>query len=261
LKISSFNLSTYWSRLQFNPITYLFNFLVIVMAMLAFSANSNGVLAARTTHQPQPVAVDTEPPTVTITSPITGQSFFAGATNLILFRSTDNVGVVSQNIFFSTDGINFITIIKKLDGNITSFNVMFPMNTTSTAVLRVEAVDAAGNTGFALVNNLLLMADLQPPTVNVLSPEANIKLIGKKIFTISFRSADNVAIASHEIHIALDGKNFTPFITGIESDAQFYEAQVPNIKAKAAIIRVIAIDTAGNIGMADSAAFRIKRVK
>jgi hypothetical protein len=258
LKLFPFNLGTNRTKPQFNPITCLFNLLMIVTSMLIFSANSNGVLAAL---QPQPVAADTEPPTVTITSPITNQSFFAGAMTLALFRSSDNVGVVSQNVLISTDGINFIAIFRGLDGRITSLDFMLPNITSLNVVLRVEALDAAGNTGFALVNNLSLLADMQPPTVTIIAPQANMKLKGNTMFTIIFRSADNVSIASHEIRIALDGADFTPFISGIEGEAQSHVVQVPNIKAKAALIRVIAIDTAGNIGMADSGAFKIKRVK
>lgn len=257
MKVYLFSLNTYWLRLRFNPIAYLFNFFLIVLIVLIFSFNNT--LAA--THQPQPVSDDTESPTVIITSPTTGQSFFAGAIARIKFRSTDNVGVVSQNIFISTDGINFMPIFTGLDGDITLIDFMLPMTTSTNAILRVEALDAAGNMGFALVPNFLLLADTLPPIVKVIAPQANVELKGNSMFTIIFSSSDNVGVARHDILIALDGKNFTPLISGIEGDAQAFTVQVPNIKAKSALIRVIATDEAGNVGKADSEAFAIKRVK
>ncbi len=221
--------------------------------------NSSGVLA-KTIHQPQSVS-DTEPPIVVISSPSSGQSFNAGAMTTIIFHATDNIAVVSQNILFSIDGVNFTSIFNGLDKSTTSIDITLPMITTVNGVLRVEAIDAAGNIGFALVKNLLLLPDTQPPIVTIIAPQMDTKLKGNTTFTIIFSSSDNVGIASHEILIAIDGKNFTPFIRGIDGEERSAMVQVPNVKAKAALIRVITTDTAGNTGMADSGAFRIKAVK
>src|SRR5690349_5347912 len=108
--------------------------------MLTFSATGRGVLAAGPFHQPRPTAADTVPPTVTISSPTSGQSLFAGATVTVNFLATDNISVVSQNILFTTDGINFTPIIIGLDANVLSIDFMLPTITTDNAVLRVEAV-------------------------------------------------------------------------------------------------------------------------
>lgn len=258
LKLPSFNLNKV-TRQQFSLITKLFNCLTIVIIVLNCLTNCNDVLAAKAVYQPQSVA-DTEAPNVVITSPTTNQSFGAGAMITILFRSTDNVAVISQNILISIDGTNFISLSKGLEGSITSLDTMFPRVATAKGVLRVEAFDAAGNVGFTLVN-FSLLPDTQSPVVAVIAPQAGVKLKGNTMFTVIFSSLDNVGTISHEIRIALDGKNFTPFVNGIEGEERSAIIHVPNVKAKRVLIRIISTDFAGNIGMADSEAFSIKRSK
>lgn len=84
LKLSLFNLNIYWLRLEFNPIAYMFSFLLVVVTVLTFPTNSNVTLAAIASHRPQPIVDDTEPATVIITSPTASQSFFVGATQRLL---------------------------------------------------------------------------------------------------------------------------------------------------------------------------------
>jgi YD repeat-containing protein len=91
-------------------------------------------------------------PTVVVTGPNQGDFFAKGATLPITWNSSDNVGVISQEVAVSSDGgITFPTIIASgLASNIQSFNWSIPIS-FSTALfghIRVTASDAAGNRGY-----------------------------------------------------------------------------------------------------------------
>lgn len=258
MKLPTFKLTIRPIGLKCSLVIKRSNLFIILLLVFIFSGN-NKTLLAKELNQPQ--SPDTEPPVVTITSPSTNENLNAGSMITILFRSTDNVGVIAQNVLISTDGLNFTTISNGLDGNITSLDIKLPMVATTNGTLRIEAIDAAGNVGFTLVRNITLIPDTEAPKVTIVAPQPGTKLKGNSMFTIVFNASDNVGFTSHTILIALDGKTFKGFISGIEGDERSALIQVPNIKAKTVLLRVISVDTAGNIGMADSGVFSIKRTK
>ncbi|MBI4854539.1 MAG: Ig-like domain-containing protein [Acidobacteria bacterium] len=206
---------------------------------------------------------DTMPPTVSITAPKSGDSLNGNSMATISFSATDNVGVMSVNIAFSADGNNFNTpLANGLPGSANSFNFRVPAISSTTAAIRVEAVDAAGNRGNSVVNQLKVVTDTTAPTVMVTSPSASTKKInGNTQFNVTFTSSDNVAVASHDIQIALDGTNFTTLASGLPGTATSAMVTIPNMKTKASIIRVIARDAAGNMGSGNSTPFKIKPKK
>jgi YD repeat-containing protein len=91
-------------------------------------------------------------PIVTVTSPITGSFLTKGSSVPITWSSSDNIGVTSQEIRFSTDGgITFPTVIATgLASNVNSFNWSIPGNFSTAGLgrIRVIARDAAGNAGY-----------------------------------------------------------------------------------------------------------------
>jgi hypothetical protein len=225
-------------------------FTIILLSALLF-----GVLSPAASAQ----QADTESPEVVISSPSSGQSLPGGTMSMINFSAMDNVGVSRQNILFSPDGVNFLPIASNIDGQTKLFIFLLPRINSTTAAFRVEAFDVAGNMGIAIVSNLSIVSDTVAPIVEILATPAKLK--GNKMYGVSFRSRDDFEIISHELQISFDGQPFTSLVRGVEGDSQLVDIVVPNIKARAAIFRVIARDAAGNIGMGDSTAFKIKRSK
>jgi YD repeat-containing protein len=94
---------------------------------------------------------DTQPPTVTLLAPTGGEVLGGGTAYLIQWQSDDNVGVTGHTIALSTDGGQTFpaTIASGIGGNTQSYLWQVPPNIapTRTAVVRVTATDAAGNTG------------------------------------------------------------------------------------------------------------------
>lgn len=205
--------------------------------------------------------VDNTAPTVMISSPQSGAMLNGGSMATVNFTSTDNVAVSSHNILFAADGTNFsTTLVSGLPGVATSFTFRVPTVSSTTAALRVEAVDSSGNRGNATVGQLTVVTDTQAPTVTVTSPNAqNKKLNGNSQFNVTFTSQDNTGVASHEIQITLDGTNFMTLASGLPGTATSAMVTIPNMKTKkTSAIRVIARDAAGNMGAGTSPAFKIK---
>lgn len=90
---------------------------------------------------------DTVPPSVTVISPNGGENWAAFSVQAILWNATDNVGVTSIDIFYSSNGIggpyNSISSGEANDG-IYLWNI--PGDTTDIAFIKIIAHDAASNT-------------------------------------------------------------------------------------------------------------------
>ncbi|MBI3949103.1 MAG: PKD domain-containing protein [Acidobacteria bacterium] len=204
---------------------------------------------------------DTQPPTVTIQAPVPGQVIAAGSTFLIRWISTDNVGVVSQDILFSSDGINFnSTIASGLSASATQFNWSVPTSfITTSGRIRIIARDAAGNAGQGEVGPITIR-DAQPPTVTIQAPAGGETIPAGSTFLIRWISSDNVGVVSHDILLAVDGFNFnTTIASGLSGATQQFNWSVPpTLSASSARIRVIARDGSGNAGQGDSSSFMIR---
>ncbi|MEW6735731.1 MAG: hypothetical protein AB1489_30850 [Acidobacteriota bacterium] len=210
-------------------------------------------------------APDTQPPTVTITSPTPGQTLNSGAMANVNFTSSDNVGVLTHNILLSPDGTNFsIPLAIGLPGNQQSFQFSVPTLNTTVAAIRVQAFDAVGNMGMATIGPLTIRNDTQNPTIRVISPNGKEKLKGGKMFNVQFMSSDDIGVVSHDIQISVDnGANFTTLANGIAGNVQSFMVTIPKVKGnqgKKSLIKVIARDAAGNSGQdVSDAPFKIKK--
>jgi subtilase family serine protease len=93
---------------------------------------------------------DQNAPRVTVQSPNGNETVTAGATLTIKWTSTDNISVVTQDIFLSTDGGDTFNqvITSGLAGNVNSFAWNVPAGLSNgTARIQVVARDAQGNVG------------------------------------------------------------------------------------------------------------------
>ncbi len=209
-----------------------------------------------------PGSNDKTAPTVKILSPTTGDKLPSNSSFTITFSSSDDTGVVSHNILLSVDGTTFNPLATGLAGNVTSFKFTVPNMASTSAAIRVQALDAAGNIGSATVDKLIIETDTIAPTVIVTSPKDGDKLKGNTMFTITYKSSDDRGVVSHEFLFSPDnGKNFVSFAQGIPGNVQSITIPVPNMKIKQGLIKIIARDAAGNQGEGFSGVFKIKPSK
>ncbi|RMG52994.1 MAG: PKD domain-containing protein, partial [Acidobacteria bacterium] len=205
--------------------------------------------------------VDTEPPTVTLQRPIGGETIPTGSRFTIRWISSDNVAVVSHELWLAPDGVHFDTpIATNLSGFAQSFDWSVPSNLVSNqARLRVIARDAAGNVGQA-ESGPFAIRDGQPPHVAIQSPRGGEVIPAGSSFLIRWTSSDNVGVVSHDILLALDGFNFNSTIAvGLPGSVHQFNWSIPiTMASTSARIRIIARDAAGNIGQSDSGPFTIR---
>jgi YD repeat-containing protein len=103
---------------------------------------------------------DTEAPVITLVRPTGGEVLPGGTTFRIQWQSDDNVGVAAHDIALSTDGgKTFADPFANLGGNLQAYDWNLPADIAPnrTAVLRVTATDAAGNTQSASSDLLTLI--------------------------------------------------------------------------------------------------------
>jgi hypothetical protein len=101
-----------------------------------------------------------------VTSPNGGENWAAGTVHAITWTATDNVGVTSIDLLYSTSGASgpFTAIATGLS-NTGSYNWTVPNTPTSNAYVEVVAHDAAGNTGSDVSNGAFTIS----PPVTTLS--------------------------------------------------------------------------------------------
>jgi pimeloyl-ACP methyl ester carboxylesterase len=193
--------------------------------------------------------VDATAPAVTVRSPNGGELIGAGIFS-IQWSTSDNIGVVSQDIVLSTDGgTSYSTMIaSNLAGQVSSLNWMVPgMLATTQARIRVIARDAAGNIGQD-DSNANFTIDSIPPSVRVESPNGGESVSADTTISIRWTSSDNLGLSRHNVLFSSDGgRSFTTVAQGLGADVRSFDWRVPvNLATTQGRIRVIAFDMAGN---------------
>ena len=98
-------------------------------------------------------APDTTAPTVTVTAPNGGENWLVATTHAITWTATDNVGVTTVDIYYSTSGAGgTFTAIATGVSNSGSYNWTVPNAPSTNAFVKVVAHDGAGNSGQDLSN-------------------------------------------------------------------------------------------------------------
>jgi hypothetical protein len=182
--------------------------------------------------------VDTTPPSVNLTAPVSGS--VVSGTAKVAATATDNVGVT--RIEFYVDNA------LKQSGTGTTYAWDTSSYTNASHTLQVRAYDAAGNVGSSAATTVTVSnstpattsPDTTPPAVSITSPTNGARVKGS--VTISAKASDNIGVASIELY--LDGKLY--------ASAQSYNISVgwntnpKHVGYGTHIIKAIAKDAAGN---------------
>src|SRR5207244_320363 len=152
----------------------------------------------RTTSAAVTVTVfnDTTPPTVSITSPVSGAT--VGGTTSVTASASDNVGIVG--VQFLLDGANL-----GAEDTTAPYSVSWnkTRRTTGRQTLPAVARDAAGNRTTSAAVTVTVFNDTTPPTVSITSPVSGATVGGTTSVTAS--ASDNVGVVG--VQFLLDGAN------------------------------------------------------
>jgi hypothetical protein len=212
-------------------------------------------------------APDSIPPSVTVTAPNGGESWTAGTTQNITWTATDNLGVTSVDLYYSTTGSGgTFTVIATGLANTGSYAWKVPNTASTNAFVKAVAHDAAGNTGTDLSDaafTIIGVADTTPPSVTVTAPNGGQSWTAGTTHNITWTATDNVGVTSIDLYYSTTGSSgsFTAIATGIANTGS-YAWKVPNISTSNAFVKVVAHDAAGNTGVdLSNSAFRIKSAR
>jgi hypothetical protein len=98
-------------------------------------------------HLTPSAPVETTTPAVTVTSPNGGENFQAETTQLVTWSATDASGILYVNIDLSDDGGATFKPVAVREPNDGTFNWFVPNLPGNQSIIRVAAIDSAGNRG------------------------------------------------------------------------------------------------------------------
>ncbi len=238
------------------------------VVVAAFTSHSSGLVQLSTYGRgvyELNSAPDTQAPTVEVTAPAGGETLEGGSLFTINWTSNDNFSVTRHDLQLSTDGGQTfaLTIASGLAGNARSFNWTVPNIDVPQAVVRVNALDGSNNTGSDSSNVFAIKAstDRTPPTVTITTPKGGEELLVGSSLTLEWSVQDASEIVRQSIALSTDGGATFPLTIaeGLAGNAGSFTWQIPDITTDLAVIRVSAVDQAGNTGSDESPQFRIVR--
>jgi beta-lactamase superfamily II metal-dependent hydrolase len=204
--------------------------------------------------EPQP---DSTSPVVTVVAPDGGEEWAVSSQHDISWSATDEAGVASFAIDYSTDnGAHWLQIQSQTNGNPQSYLWSVPSTPSVNCLTRVKAWDAAGNMGSDLSNSvfsIIVGSDTLAPFVNVSSPNGGENWFEGTTHSITWTAGDNVGITSFKLEYTTDAGagwiQIQDWIAGNPGSAGWV---VPNTASAQCRVRVSCRDAALNIGMDSS---------
>ncbi|MBI5836794.1 MAG: T9SS type A sorting domain-containing protein, partial [Candidatus Eisenbacteria bacterium] len=203
---------------------------------------------------------DQAPPSASLTAPAGGETWAVGSGQNITWTATDNVGVTSVDLAYSTDGgATYAHPIGTGIANSGSYAWTVPATPSTTARVRVTAHDAASNSASASSAADFAIADQSAPAVAVASPVGGEAWYEGSAHNINWTATDDVGVASVSLDYSRHGAGgpWIPVASGLANTGS-YPWTLPGPATDSAFVRVRALDAASNTGTAQSdSAFHI----
>ncbi|HKS40270.1 MAG TPA: S8 family serine peptidase [Blastocatellia bacterium] len=194
------------------------------------------------------------PPTVNLTFPQGGERLTVGNVVRILWNASDDKGIQSQRVDFSTDGSTYNTI-GAVDGKARSFDWRIPSVPTPFGRIKITALDgvnlpvsSVNLQAFEVING---PPDNLPPQVLLVSPNTKTVIGGGQSLRINWKETDNVGVIQRVIELSADGgdtyQQIISLVAPSSGENQVYDWLVPiDMFSEKARVRVTVYDGAGN---------------
>lgn len=199
------------------------------------------------------ILYDATAPAVTVTSPNGGESWLGGSTRNITWTATDaNLGDTPITLDYSLNGgVNWDTIEANV-ANTGLYSWVVPNLGSSNCLIRVTAVDLAGNSGSDDSNSeFTITSDTIAPAVTVNSPNGGENWQGGSTQTITWTATDDKTPPGNLlVNLCYSPNGGTDWvdIAVIESSSGAYSWTVPEINSSQCLVAVEVSDTSGNVG-------------
>ena len=196
------------------------------------------------------------PPSVSLSFPVGGETLVNQHLEQIQWTASDDNGITSQRIDFSSDGGQTYTPLATVDGSTQSLLWQVPAIPTTTAKIRITALDGVNlPVSVASPGDFTIIVgppDTTPPTVALDIPPDTTVLGGGNMFQISWSESDPVGVVKRVLDYSTDGGNNYTQITTIAgpptlTQQQSYQWFVPaDASTTQGVLRLTVTDSAGN---------------
>jgi len=193
---------------------------------------------------------DVTPPTVAVGAPAGGEILYVGSEEEIQWVATDNLGIDSVSIYYSTDGgTTFPYTIAAGEANDSSYTWVVPDTPSENCVVKVVAYDWCDNSNYDVTDTSfrIRIVDVTPPVAAVVAPNGGEVLYVSDEAEIEWVATDNVAVDSVNIYCSTDGGATFPYtIAAGEPNDSSYVWVVPNTPSENCVVKVVAYDSSVN---------------
>lgn len=204
------------------------------------------------------VANDTQAPAIKVNTPNGGETLKAGASYNITWTATDNVGVVSRAIYYTST--NTGTAWTKIDSaatNTGTFAWTVPNVSSKTCKVRILAYDAARNVASDMSDTLFFI-DAQAPKVSVTAPAVGETIKQGSVYAIKWTATDDISVTSRAIYYSTNNGTTWTKVDSAATNTGTFNWTVPNVTSANCLIRIDAYDPVRNKGTAQSGQFKIE---
>jgi|GEM_PF-4117865 len=205
---------------------------------------------------------DTIAPIVHVDSPNDGgEVWIVGRTQQIRWASSDNGGIASIDLAYSTNGGNSWTGIVSGETNDGSYSWVIPTTPSSSCLVKVTARDAAGNTASDTSDAYFEIRHLQiPPTVTLSAPAGGAIWDASTSQTIRWTTTSAIGIDYVDLEYSSDNGITWQTIATHEVDDSSYTWQVPRTPSTTCLMRVHAYEGEQKVIAVSGAPFTIRGV-
>ncbi|MBI5837890.1 MAG: hypothetical protein HZB25_11635, partial [Candidatus Eisenbacteria bacterium] len=193
-------------------------------------------------------------PTVSVTSPVGGETWAMGSSHNITWTASSGAAITGVDLAYSTDGgATYPNVIATGLANSGSYAWTVPSVATSTARVRATAHDANSQSGSGSSPADFTIADQSAPSVSISSPLGGEVWGMASSHNITWTATDNVGVVAVDLAYSTDGGSTYPNViaTGLANSGS-YAWTVPSIASTTLRVRVTAADAAANSASAAS---------
>lgn len=196
---------------------------------------------------------DAEAPQVTVHYPNGGEIFYVDDIETIRWSASDNIGIDSVALQYSTNNGSTWSFIASPAPQDTSYDWTVPAVHSTECLVRARVFDAGSNMNEDESDSVFSIIDNEAPQVTVLVPNGGEIWYCDTTYTIEWQSQDNVGIDSLDIHLSFDGGVTYPLlIAHINGNDSTYDWTVPDTTSETCLVRVTCYDVAGLVTVDES---------
>ncbi|MGB2981814.1 MAG: hypothetical protein WBC77_11275, partial [Candidatus Zixiibacteriota bacterium] len=185
------------------------------------------------------------PPTVSVTSPVGGESWCIGSSHDILWSASDDTAVTNIALYYSTDGGTGWIPISDTEENDSTYSWTIPSTPSTQCLVKVIAFDATDSMADSSDSNFTI-EDCQAPTVDLTAPVGGESWCAGSSHDITWSASDDDSVTRIALYYSTDGGSAWIPMDEDEPNDSVYAWIIPSTPSTGCRVKVIAYDGADN---------------